>query len=276
MPPKLIRVYSEDNHFQRAEVLKRNRTKRHKYGEFFVEGVRSINEALRCGWKINAFLYPRDVQLSGWAREILATSKADAHLELPAALLDKLSEKNESSEIAAIISTPKDDLARIPVRDDLLVLLLDRPTNPGNFGTTIRAAAAFGAHGIVVTGHTADLYDPITVRASVGTLFSQTIVRVSSNNELLPWLEGLKPRIPGLQLVVSGHEGEHQIHECNFRRPTVLVLGNETRGASTLFKDLADETARIPLEGVTTSLNVSCAASIFLYEIARQRRFSRE
>ena len=65
--PRTVRIYSKDNNFQRADVLKRNREKRTRYGEFLVEGVRSINGAVKNGWKIRAFLYAVDKELSNWA-----------------------------------------------------------------------------------------------------------------------------------------------------------------------------------------------------------------
>lgn len=272
MPPRQIRVYSEDNHFQHADVLKRNRTKRHKHGECFVEGVKALNEVVRGGWPVRALLYPRDTRLSGWARQMLADPRVGSHIELPPALMAKLSDKENPSELLAIVATPSDDLARIPLRPGMLVLLLDRPSNPGNLGTTIRSAAAFGADGLLITGHAADLYDPQTIRSSTGMIFSQPIVRVGSLAEVRAWFEAARAAVPGLQIVVTSHAGATLIEDCDFRRPTALVLGNETHGASVSLRDLGDQLVKIPLEGPTTSLNVSCAASIFLHEIRRQRR----
>ena len=77
---KIERIYSKNAAYQKFEVLKTNRNKRYKYGEFFVEGVRNLNEAVRCGWHICSFLYTRENRLSGWAEEMLRSVRTDCNL----------------------------------------------------------------------------------------------------------------------------------------------------------------------------------------------------
>src|SRR5690348_16886207 len=101
--PRLVNIYSENNDFQYIETLRRKREKRQKNGEFFIEGVRPINQALAHGWAINAFVYARERQLSDWARGILAASTAKTHFEVPPHLLEKLSGKSEASELLALV-----------------------------------------------------------------------------------------------------------------------------------------------------------------------------
>src|SRR5262245_46658634 len=187
MKPKIVKIHSENNHYQHAETLRRNREKRHKHQEFFVEGVRAINQALRHDWTINAFLYSRERSLSGWAQDILARSQAHVHYELPLALLEKLSNKTDSSELIALVAMPADDLSRIPLTRQLLVVVFDRPANPGNLGTVIRSCDALSADGLVITGHAADLYDPETISATTGSLFALPVVRLPSHHQLRPW-----------------------------------------------------------------------------------------
>ena len=78
MVPRVLPVSTANAAFQRLEVLQRNRTKRHRYGEFVVEGVRAINGALAAGWIVRAFAYPRGRTLSRWASSILERSGADS------------------------------------------------------------------------------------------------------------------------------------------------------------------------------------------------------
>ncbi|AUS96755.1 hypothetical protein CDQ84_05675 [Clostridium thermosuccinogenes] len=88
MKPKIKRIFSENNDFQRFEVLKRNREKRAKYNEFFVEGVKSINYATEYNWNIKSFICTRERQLSQWANNILKNSKAETHFELTYKLME--------------------------------------------------------------------------------------------------------------------------------------------------------------------------------------------
>ncbi len=268
---ELVRIYAEDNNFQHAEVLRRNRVKRQKNREFFVEGVKPIELALRNGWQVSAFLYSRDRALSGWATGILSSSPAERHMELPGALMAKLSEREEPSELIALVRMRPDDPARIPLSSPFLALVLDRPASPGNIGMIIRACDAFGASGAVVTGHAADVYDPKAVRASVGTLFSVPVVRMGSHAQLLAWIAQARARFPDLEIVGTSARGTASLAEHPFARPTVLLLGNETSGLSVQYKAMCDTLLRIPMRGAASSLNVASAASIALYEWERRQ-----
>ncbi len=272
MSPKTIRISSENDDFQYLEALRRNRAKRHRAGEFVVEGVRQLNQAMANGWTVNAFLYSPDRPLSDWAAGILARSRARAHLELPLPLLEKLSGKDEPSELLALVAMPDDDLARIPLGEDLLVVIFDRPASPGNLGTVIRSCDALGVHGLVVTGHAADVYDPETISATTGSLFALPVVRAPAPADLLPWFETIRRTIGPFQLVGSSARATVDLTRHDFTRPTILVVGNETWGLSAAYRELCDAMVAIPIIGSATSLNVACAASILLYEIARQRR----
>ncbi|MBA2364178.1 MAG: rRNA methyltransferase [Chloroflexia bacterium] len=272
MRPQLIRIHSEDNDFQYAETLRRNRTKRQKRREFFVEGVRPINLALEHGWEIRAFLFSRERPLSSWAEGVLRQSAAKAHYELPLHLMAKLSGKEETSELIALAAMPPDDLSRIPVREDLLVVVFDRPASPGNLGTIIRSCDALGAHGLIVTGHAADVYSPEVVSGSTGSLFATPVVRLPSHQELLPWFDVIQTAIGDFQVVGSSARADTDLSALNLMRPTVLVVGNETRGLSEAYRELCDVLIRISMGGAATSLNVACATSIMLYEVDAQRR----
>lgn len=269
--PKTIRISSQNATFQQFETLRRNREKRQRHREFVVEGVRPITLALQFGWNIRGWIYAPQRGLSQWARGLLTDHPAATHYELAEPLLQQLSSKSEPSEILALIGMPDEDLARIPRARDWLVVIADRPANPGNLGTVIRSCDALGAHGLVITGHAVDLYDPETISASVGSLFALPVVRVAAPRELEPWFEQVQADIGPVQLVGSSAKAPIAIHELNWRPPTALVIGNETSGLSAHYRQRCDALVTIPQSGAATSLNVASAASILLYEIGRQR-----
>ena len=271
MKPTLIKIFSENDQYQNIETLQRNRTKRSRAGEFIVEGVRSINQALHYHWKLNALIYSRDWRLSDWAEGVITGSGAPDHYLLTLPLMQKLSQKDDTSELLAIAAKPGDDLARIPVKPDLLVVMLDRPSSPGNLGTLIRSCDALGVDGVILTGHAVDLYDPETIRATTGSFFSLPIVRLPSSQELALWFAGLKPRLPRFQVVGTSAKAEIPIQDFDFCNPTVLLVGSETRGLSEALRGMADAMVTIPMGGSASSLNVACATSILLYEVSRQR-----
>lgn len=272
MKPVVIRISKENAYFQQVESLRRKREKRQKHGEFFVEGVRPINQALKYNWSIKAFLYAPENGLSDWARNILKHSPAETHVELTSTLLEKLSNKTEPSELLAVVAMPEDDLVRIPIREHMLVAIFDRPASPGNLGTIIRSCDALQVDGLIISGHSVDLYDPETISASTGSFFALPIVRLPSHKELQPWLATINQQIGNVQVVGSDEKGSITLDECDFSRPTLLVIGNETWGMSAAYRELCDTIVRIPIYGSASSLNVACATSIILYEIDRQRR----
>lgn len=267
---KKIKIYSENNEFQHAEVLKRNRVKRSKNKKFFVEGVNSINLAIENKWNIDAFLYSDYEKLSDWAKNILKKSIAKKHIEMPNSLLEKLSDKENRSELIALIEMKSDSLDRIKINKDLFVVVIDRASSPGNLGTIIRSCNSFGVDAIIMTGHSVDLYAPKTIRASVGTLFSIPIIRLGSQNDFLNFIKKVKSKADGLNVIGTSVKTDELISNTKFKKPLMLLIGNETYGLSSNYKDLCDKLVKIPISGSASSLNVACAASIFLYEISKK------
>ena len=276
MSPHVTKLRSRNNNaFEHAEALGRSRAKRQEHRKFFVEGVPTIRQALTHGWSIDALYYAGDVELSSFARKVLDRSTAHRHFELPTRLFESLrwSRKQEkSSEIIALIEMPPEDLSRIPVDEDSVVVVFDRPSDHGNLGTIIRTCEAFGAAGLIITGHAVDLYDPQTVRASMSSLFSLPIIRLSSHREVRNWANGIQKQHPSFRLVGTSAHGSHDIRQQTFERPLALVLGNETHGLSMNYAKVCDTMIRIPMQGSVSSLNVASATAILLYEVERQRQ----
>ncbi len=270
--PTLLRIQSENNDFQYADTLRRNRVRRQRARAFLVEGVRSINGAFAYGWHVVALLYARDRSLSDWARELLARAEVDFHWELPLTLLAKLSGKEETSELLAIVAMPDDRLARIPLRPELRVVVVDRPASPGNLGTIIRSCDALGVDGLIISGHAVDPYDPETISATTGSLFALPIVRIGGSNDLAPWLADVRATLGGLRIIGTSAQADLDVADADLCAPVLLLIGNETRGLSAAYKELCDTLVTIPIVGSASSLNVATATAILLYEIDRQRR----
>ena len=260
------RITKRNAQFQQWEALIANRNKRQRAGEFLVQGVRPITLAVEHGWPVRALLHDADRDLSDWAAGIVRSVATD-HVAMSSDLLAELSGKDDgSAELVAVVEMPADDLSRITITADFLGLVFDRPSSPGNIGTVIRAADAFGAQAVIVTGHAADPYDPRAVRASTGSLFALPVVRERSHVEVISWARGA-----GLDVVGTDETGEVDIAAHDLTGPTLLVIGNETSGMSAGWRESCDAVARIPISGSASSLNAATAATVFLYEAARQR-----
>ncbi len=268
------RITTRNARFQQWEALLGNRAKRHRAGEFLVQGVRPITLALRYRWRVQALIFDLDRPLSRWAADTLRASKAPQY-GMAGELMAELGEKESAPpELLAVLATPADDLGQIEVPGDeaFLGLVFDRPTSPGNLGSIIRSADAFGAHGVLVSGHAADPYDPKCVRASTGSLFALPTVRVPSSAEVLDWITVQREQGVPIRLVGTDEHGEADIGDSDLTGPTLLAIGNETSGLSQAWREACDSLVRIPIGGAASSLNAANAASVVLYEAARQRR----
>jgi TrmH family RNA methyltransferase len=265
------RVTTRNARFQQWHALLGNRTKRQRAREFLVQGVRPITLAVSHGWPVHTLVFDDSRPLSRWATDLLrdCSARGTEPVAMAPDLLAELGEKDtDAPELLAVVEMPPDDPARIAVPDDFLGVVFDRPANPGNIGTLIRSADAFGAHGVVVTGHAADVYDPRSVRASTGSLFALPVVRTPSHREVVEWLAAA----PEVQIVGTDEHGDVDVADFDFTGPVLLLVGNETAGLSSAWREASDRLVRIPMAGAASSLNAANAAAVVLYEAARQRR----
>ncbi|HRW11342.1 MAG TPA: TrmH family RNA methyltransferase, partial [Caldilineaceae bacterium] len=145
------------------------------------------------------------------------------------------------------------------------------PSNPGNLGSIIRSCDAFGVDHVVISGHAADPFDPVTVRATAGAFFNVPLARLSGNEALARWFANCRAQVPTLQIIGTSAQGELPLIACDFTGPTILCMGNETRGLSSWLKEQCDALAYMHMQGVASSLNLACATTAILFEIGRQR-----
>jgi TrmH family RNA methyltransferase len=278
--PSAPRVSARNARFQQWQALLGNRNKRLRAGEFLVQGVRPISLAAEHGWQFRALIYDADRPLSQWARSLLRDTAAE-RVPMASGLLAELGEKDEGApELVAVVAMPGDDLGRIETGDGpgrigageaFLGVLLDRPASPGNVGSVIRSADALGARGVIVTGHAADIYDPRCLRASTGSLFALPVVRVPGHREVSAWLAARRARGCPIVLAAADERGGTDLFDVDLTRPVLLLIGNEGTGLSAAWRDLSDVVVSIPMAGAASSLNAANAATVLLYEAARQR-----
>ena len=153
-----------------------------------------------------------------------------------------------------------------PFGDSSLLLALDGLTDPQNLGAIIRSAEALGAQGLILPQRRSAGLTGSVAKVAAGALEHLPVARVVNLNRAL---EKLKDE--GYSVVGLAEEGSSTLSEIKFQGPLVAVVGAEDKGISLITRRLCDQLVRIPLKGLTTSLNASVATSIFLYEVARSR-----
>ncbi len=266
----MTQIESEDAEFQLLEALVHNRRKREQRKEFLIEGVRAIDRALAAGWPLRAALVPAGAERSAWATDVLA--RTPQRIEVRPDLFARLTARQEPPEIVLVGRIPPPDLAAVPRPADGVVVVVDRPSSPGNLGTIIRTADALGATAVLTTGHGAHLYDPQTVRASVGSLFALPVVPMASNQELTDWVAEWRAEAP-LTVYATDEDGDMVLGPGWVpARPALLLLGSERSGLARALQALADVTVAIPMRGSASSLNVAVAHGIVLHHLMGSAR----
>jgi len=170
---------------------------------------------------------------------------------------------------ATDVLLPVAEEGRSPVSKPRLVAICADVRDPGNAGTVIRCADAAGADGVVFAGQSVDVYNPKTVRASVGSLFHLPVAI-----ETDPVAAVRAARAAGLQVLAADGAGEVDLDHADelLAAPTAWLFGNEAWGLPAELAALADHRVRIPIHGRAESLNLSTAAALCLYASARIQR----
>lgn len=148
-----------------------------------------------------------------------------------------------------------------------LLVLLEDIQDPGNLGTMFRAGEGAGVTGIVMSGGTADIYNPKTIRSTMGSVYRMPFLYVEDLTETIGKLQE-----KGITVYAAHLQGAKIYDECGYRGKTAFLIGNEANGLRDKTAACADVSVKIPMEGKVESLNAAVAASVLLFEAARQRR----
>lgn len=265
------RVERANATFQQWEALLTNRTKRHRSGQLVVQGVRPVTLAVEHDHRVRTLLFDGRQRPSGWARNLMREVPAQVVTVAPE-LMARLGERDDGPpEILAIVDIPTHDLSTLEAGEGALVVVFDRPSGPGNVGSLVRSADALGASAVVTTGHGADPWDPASVRASTGSVFAIPVISLPSHRPVLDWVAQHRDRGTSVQVVGADESGATSLPDTPLTGPTVLVVGNETRGMSAAWLEACEVVTAIPMVGAASSLNAANAGTVLLYEALRQR-----
>ena len=168
--------------------------------------------------------------------------------------LDDLFDKNSTGK-----NLPAD---KVP-----LILVLEDIQDPGNLGTILRTGEGAGVSGIIMSSHTVDIYNPKTIRSTMGSIYRMPFLYT---DKLADTIEKLKEH---KMTVYAAHlQGQTDYDRCDYLTGSAFLIGNEANGLKEETAALADRLIRIPMHGRVESLNAAVASSILIYEAARQRR----
>lgn len=238
----------------------RQKKARRESGLFLVEGIHHVGEAVEAGWEMENVLYAPDLLTSRFAHELMTRLPSPPQPVTPQ-VMESLADKENPQGILAVVRQRHfrlDDLRA--VRE---IVALVSPQDAGNVGTILRTMDGVGADVLFLLEGGVELYHPSVVRSSMGALFWKPVIPLSFD-EFVIWA-----RRQGVQLIGTSAHGDVEYHTLMPRLPWALVLGNEQKGLSREQMDACDVTVSLPMRGRCTSLNLSVAAGILLYQFGK-------
>lgn len=266
----MILISSRENEAVKFAVSLQQTKGRRETGFCLLEGLRLVEEAINAAWRVKELFIEETAAQSERIAVLLARAEAQSVKTYfaTASVIKKIATTDSPQGVIAVVEQPMDVLPAQATGE--CWLLADELQDPGNFGTVLRSADAAGCNGVLLTGNGVDPFGPKAIRASMGSLFHLPVVVNNDRQAVLTWI-----REQEMTIFVADAGGELTYSEADYTNGCVIVIGNEARGVAPFWRDAADAMVGIPIFGKAESLNAAVAASLLLYEAARQRHLSR-
>jgi len=250
--------------------LQQKSAERRALGLTLVEGLRELTIAVEAGVAVAAVYSCPELAGPTGATELQLLFPGAAAgtdwFEVTRPVFEKVAYREGSDGILAVLRTPARALADLRLPENPLVIVLEAVEKPGNLGAILRTADAAPVDAVLIGDPRTDLFNPNTIRSSIGCVFSVPVV-AAPMPDVMTFLRGKGIRSYAAALTPHAHS----YLECDFRQPTALVLGTEADGLTPAAQSACDETIIIPMMGRIDSLNVSVAGAVLTFEAVRQR-----
>lgn len=255
-------ITSSSNAQVKRVIQLNNKSKERKKQKLFVaEGIKMFQEAPR-EWIERIFVTEDFKKEHG---EYLSKTEYEVVEER---IFRQMSDTQSPQGVLCLIRMPAYTLQGVLSGAHPLCMILEDLQDPGNLGTIVRTAEGAGVTGLLMSKNTVDIYNPKTIRSTMGSIYRVPFVYIEDLCEIL---SELKRR--GIITYAAHLQGEHTYDSEDYTGGTAFFIGNEGNGLSKRLADRSDYLIRVPMEGEVESLNAAVASSILMYEAYRQRRF---
>ena len=228
---------------------------RRSEGLFVVEGRRELEHCLQAGYEVES-LFVRDANDAAGAEKTFL---------LPPALYEKVAYRGSTEGHIAVVRCREHTLAKLQLKENPLIVVLESVEKPGNLGAILRSAEAAGIDALIVCDPLTDMYNPNVIRASIGGVFCVPTA-VCTSQECIAFLKQ-----HGIKILTAQLQDSYEYYDYDMTQGTAIVMGTESTGLTNQWREAADAHIRIPMLGRLDSLNVSVSAAILMYEAVRQR-----
>lgn len=238
----------------------------------FIFGIRPVIEAINAGKSFDKLIVKRGLKGSLYHEMIsLVRESGISYQAVPPERLNQVTRKNHQGVIGWLSAIEYYNIENLlpsvyESGADPLILILNGITDVRNFGAIARSAECMGVHCIVIPEKNSARINADAVKTSAGALHNIPVSRVKSLTKTIDFLKN-----SGIRIIAASEKQDLSISNSDLTGPSALIMGAEERGISSEIANLADEHVAIPTTGVISSLNVSVATGIILYEIKRQR-----
>ena len=229
---------------------------------FVVEGLRMFVEVPKERVEkvyVSENFYNKKKQELNWEKfpiEILSDS-----------VFKHVSDTQTPQGVLCIVKQEKQDLDSLLNIENPHFMVLDNLQDPGNMGTIIRTAEGAGVDAVFMSRDCVDIYNPKTIRSTMGSIYRMPFIYIE---EIIPLLEEFRKK--GIKSYAAHLDGKNSYDQEDYCKGTAILIGNEGNGLRDEVAEKADIWVRIPMEGQVESLNAAIAASVLMFEVARQRR----
>jgi 23S rRNA (guanosine2251-2'-O)-methyltransferase len=241
--------------------------------EQYIYGIRPAIEAIRAGKQVDKLLIQNGLKGPGFHELFTLVKEVQIPYQfVPIEKLNRLSKQNHQGVIAyltEIVYQTLEDVIPFVFENGRtpLILVLDQVTDVRNAGAIARTAACAGVDAMVISSHGSAQLNSDAVKTSAGALYTLPVVRSANLKDSLKFLKE-----SGLTIVAATEKAEKNYTEGKLTGPVAIIMGSEGKGISAEYLKFADEQVSIPILGDISSLNVSVAAGVLLYEALRQRK----
>jgi TrmH family RNA methyltransferase len=261
------RITSRQNSQVKDAVRLRDGRVRRQNKQFLIDGARETSRAIASGIRpIKAFVCDELCQSIECreAKKAVETQGAEVFQVSPD-VHAKLAFGDRNEGIIVVAEAPRRALADMQLPANPVVAVLEGIEKPGNVGAILRSTDAAGIDAVIIADGRTDLYNPNTIRASLGTVFRQNICEASTI-DAIEWV-----RSSGLAIIAAQPDATTLYTDANLRTGVAIVLGSEATGLSDAWVATGGTAVRLPMHGLADSLNVSTTAAVLFYEALRQR-----
>ncbi|WP_212895562.1 23S rRNA (guanosine(2251)-2'-O)-methyltransferase RlmB [Capnocytophaga canis] len=240
--------------------------------DYQIFGIRAVIEAITAGKTVDKVFVQKGLKGSLFQELQVLLQKEQIMISyVPIEKLNRLTKKNHQGVVANVSPVEYHDFENLVINTiesgvTPLFLILDHLSDVRNFGAIIRTAECTGVSGIIIPKRGSVSVTADTVKTSAGAVFKVPICKVDNLRDAIYYLQG-----SGIKTVVATEKTDQQIYDVTMTEPLAIIMGAEDVGVSPALLKLSDEKAKLPMLGDISSLNVSVACGVFLYEVVRQR-----